>query len=61
MHDFFTALALVLVIEGLLYAAFPEPMRRMVAAVLATPASTLRAAGLVAAGFGVVLIALLRR
>jgi uncharacterized protein YjeT (DUF2065 family) len=30
MKDFATALALVFVIEGILYSAFPEMMQRMV-------------------------------
>lgn len=60
MTDLLTALALVLVIEGLLYAAFPEPMKRMVAAVLAMPPQTLRVGGVIAAGTGVLLVALLR-
>lgn len=61
MDDLLTAFALVLVIEGLLYAAFPEPMRRMVATVLMLPPQTLRTAGLIAAGLGVLLVALVRR
>ena len=60
MIDFLTALALVLVIEGLLYAAFPEPMKRMIVAVMSMPASSLRAGGLVAAFIGVLFVWLLR-
>ena len=60
MSDLLTALGLVLVIEGLLYAAFPEQMRRMVVAVLELPSSTLRLAGLIAACSGVVIIWLIR-
>lgn len=53
MRDLLTALALMLVIEGVLYAAFPDAMRRAIAAALALPQSTLRTAGLVAAAVGV--------
>ncbi len=60
MNDLWTALALVLVIEGLLYAAFPDPMRRMVVAILAVPVATLRIAGLVTAGVGLLAVWLLR-
>lgn len=60
MSDFLTACALVLVIEGLLYAAFPEPMKRMVASVLELPAQVLRLGGLAAGVVGVLLVALLR-
>ena len=61
MRDFATALALALAIEGMLYALFPEAMRRMVAQVLALPPPVVRAAGLVAASIGVGAIWLIRR
>jgi len=40
-----TAIALVLVIEGLLYACFPEAMKRMMAQALSVPDRTLRIIG----------------
>jgi len=55
MRDFLTALALVLVIEGSLYALFPDAMKRVMAEALKIPAGTLRAAGLGAAVVGAVL------
>ena len=61
MKDFLTALALVLVIEGMLYAAFPEGMRRAATRAAAVPPPALRLAGLAAAGVGVVLVWLIRR
>ena len=56
MADLFAALGLVLVIEGLLYAAFPGAVRQMLAVVEQTPEATLRWSGVVAAvaGLGVV-------
>ena len=61
MKDLWTALALVLVIEGVLYALFPETMKKMVAQMLMVPAPMLRAAGLAAACVGVGVVWLVRR
>ncbi len=58
--DVLTALALILVIEGAIYALFPEAMKRILAQVMALPASSLRSAGLVSALAGVALVWLLR-
>ncbi|WP_127142894.1 DUF2065 domain-containing protein [Pelagibacterium montanilacus] len=52
MSDLWTALALAIVIEGLLYAAFPEQMKRMIVQMLAMPTSQLRLTALVIAGIG---------
>ena len=55
--DFPTALllafGLVLVIEGLLYALFPDAMLRMMKMIVTMPAGNLRIAGLVAVSVGV--------
>jgi uncharacterized protein YjeT (DUF2065 family) len=61
MRDLWTALALVLVIEGTLYALFPDGMKRAAARALSVPPQTLRLAGLTAACAGVVLVWLVRR
>ena len=61
MTDFWTALALVLVIEGALYALFPEAMKRAAARALMVPPQALRLAGLAAACVGVVVVWLVRR
>lgn len=61
MSDLFTALALVLVIEGALYALFPSAMKRMMAIALDQQSSSLRTAGLVAAVIGVGVVWALRR
>ena len=61
MRDLGTGLALVLVIEGVLYALFPEGMKRAAARAMAVPPQVLRLAGLLAACAGVVIVWLLRR
>jgi uncharacterized protein len=61
MSDLWTSLALVLVIEGCLYALFPEGMKRAAARAVAVPPQALRVAGLAAAGAGVALVWLVRR
>ncbi len=61
MADLVTALGLAVAIEGLLYALFPNAMKKMMLQVLAQPQSSLRTAGLVAAIAGVGLIWLVRR
>ena len=53
MSQVLVALALVLVIEGALYALFPARMKRMMAEVLRLPDDTLRNFGLIAAAVGV--------
>ena len=58
--DLITALALVLVIEGALYALFPDAMKRAVLSIAEMPASMLRNAGLVAAVVGVAIVWLMR-
>ncbi len=56
MSDFFAALALVLVIEGLLYAAFVDQMKGMLKSFLDLSSSTIRVAGLGVAGLGLILL-----
>lgn len=60
MDDLFTALGLVLVIEGALYALFPEGMQRMMAQTLKMPPGVLRGSGLAAAVLGFVVVWLIR-
>ena len=60
MRDFLTALALILVIEGIVYALLPETMRRLAARTTTTPAHALRTGGLIAACLGVILVWVLR-
>jgi uncharacterized protein len=60
MTEFVVALGLVLVIEGLVFAAFPGIAKRLAASALESPETSLRIAGLVSAVIGVVLIWLMR-
>ncbi len=60
MSDFLAALGLVFVIEGLLFAAFPDAARRAVATVLATPDQTVRTVGIVSAFLGLAVVWLVR-
>jgi hypothetical protein len=56
MSDFFVALGLVFVIEGVVFAAFPEAAKRGVTAVLETPDTVLRLVGLASALLGLLLV-----
>ena len=58
MAQFIVAVGLVLVIEGLLFAAFPRAAKRLAASALESPETSLRIAGLVSAVLGLVLIVL---
>jgi hypothetical protein len=60
MRDLATALALVLVVEGCLWALFPETMKRAAERSLALPASTLRVGGLAFAILGVLAVWMIR-
>ena len=58
--ELITAIALILVIEGGLYALFPEGMRKMAMQVDKVSPSSLRSAGLLAATVGVGIVWLMR-
>jgi hypothetical protein len=60
MSDLLTALGLVLVIEGALWALFPRLTVAALEAARQTPAEMLRIAGVAAAGLGVVIVWLVR-
>ena len=61
MRDLWTALGLVLVIEGALYALFPQGMKRAAARAFLVAPQRLRLVGLTAACAGVVIVWLVRR
>jgi uncharacterized protein YjeT (DUF2065 family) len=59
--DFVTALALILVIEGALYALFPQGMQRMMRGALEIPPTVLRYGGIAALALGFAIVWLIRR
>lgn len=60
MTDLWTAIGLVFMIEGIIYAAFPVTMKRMVVTILTLPTTAMRIAGLLSAVFGLVVVWLIR-
>jgi uncharacterized protein YjeT (DUF2065 family) len=54
--DFVTAIGLAFVVEGLMFLAFPDPVRRMMSSVAASPSQQLRVAGVVSAVIGLALL-----
>ena len=60
MGDLFVAIGLVLALEGLLFAAFPNAAKQAMASVLETPDAILRAVGIGSAVIGIIVIWLVR-
>lgn len=60
MSDFFTAIGLVLALEGALYAAAPGAMKEFMRQALAMPDQLLRTAGIAALAIGVFVVWLVR-
>jgi uncharacterized protein len=60
MSDFLAALGLVFVIEGLIFAAFPEAAKRAMTSVLETPDVSVRLIGIGSAVVGLVIVWLAR-
>ena len=60
MSDLLLGFGLVMVIEGLLWAAAPQLGLRLLVAAAQTPETTLRTAGAVAIGVGFVIVWLVR-
>jgi len=58
--DFLAALALAVVIEGLLYAAFPDQMKRALLLLLDTPNSNIRVVALTCAAAGLIMLFVIR-
>ena len=56
MTDFLAALGLVFVIEGLIFAAFPESAKRAMASVLETQDLSLRLIGIGSAVVGLLMV-----
>jgi uncharacterized protein len=60
MSDFLAALGLVFIIEGLIFAAFPEAAKRAMTSVLETPDVSVRLIGIGSAVVGLVIVWLAR-
>jgi uncharacterized protein len=60
MTDLLAALGLALAVEGLLFAAFPEAVKRAMLEAAHSPNERMRLAGIVSAGVGVAVIWLAR-
>lgn len=60
MTDLLVAIGLAIAIEGILYALFPNGMKKMMLQILAQPTSSVRTAGITAAVLGVALVWLVR-
>ena len=60
-HDFLVGLGILLMLEGLLFAATPGWMRKAMQTAIASPDNILRAIGLISAVAGLILIWLVRR
>ncbi|MGP9821448.1 DUF2065 domain-containing protein [Salinarimonas sp. NSM] len=60
MTDLVVALGLVLAVEGLLFAAFPEGVKRAMIAAAETPADRMRLVGIASAIVGVAIVWLIR-
>lgn len=60
MGDFLTALGLLFVIEGVLYAMFPEGMQRMMQQAIGLAPSMLCIGGVIAMIFGFLVVWLVR-
>jgi uncharacterized protein YjeT (DUF2065 family) len=58
--DFVTAIGLAFVVEGLMFLAFPDPVRRLMSSVAASPSQQLRVAGVVSAVIGLALLWIVR-
>ena len=60
MSDFFAALGLAVVIEGLVYAAFPEQMKKALAQISTQPPMRIRGIALACAAGGLAVLYLVR-
>lgn len=60
MNDLIVGIALALVIEGIIYAAFPNQAKMMMAQFLTMPSSSLRTGGLIALAVGVFIVWMIR-
>ncbi len=59
METLAAAIALILVIEGALYALFPAGMKRMLAEIMRMPEPLIRNAGMIATALGLAILYML--
>lgn len=60
MNDLLTGLAMVLVVEGVVFALFPGRMRGLASMLLELPENLVRAAGMLAVALGVLAVWMIR-
>ena len=60
MGDLLAAFGLAIVIEGFIYALFPNRMKKLMSQIIEQPQDKIRSAGLAAAALGVAVIWLVR-
>lgn len=60
MSDLIAALGLVLVLEGIFYAGFPQTARAFMRRAIEMPESTFRLVGLVGLGLGLAIVWMMR-
>jgi uncharacterized protein len=56
MSDLIAALGLALAVEGLLFAAFPEAVKRAMMEAAQSPSDRMRLVGIISAALGVVIV-----
>ena len=61
MNEIFTAIGLLLFIEGLLYTIFPKAMKKMLNSMKDMPEQKLRVGGLIFAIIGFIIIAFIKK
>lgn len=61
MRDLFVALGLALAIEGILFASFPDAMKRAMMDAAGSPRDRMRLVGIISAALGVAIVWLGRR
>lgn len=60
MQEFIIGLGIAFVIEGILWAGFPNSMKKAALLAIASPDSKLRLTGLLIAAFGLMLVSLIK-
>ena len=61
MLDLISALGLALAVEGILFAAFPDAMRRAMYEAAHSPSDRMRIVGLISAVLGILIVGIIRQ